>query len=132
MKKLFVILSVLLVFVGGSYGVWKIYTASNRTEIRISTNPWVGFTPFIYAQEKGWLEETPFRFLWVVDLSENARLFDMGFAEGFTATQYELSHFKNQEKFTTAFLIDKSDGADAVLSNRTLEQLRHSKEKIAV
>jgi NitT/TauT family transport system substrate-binding protein len=131
MKKLLITLTFLLLLAGG-YGVWKAFISPHTAEIRISSNPWVGFTPFMYAQEKGWLEETPFKFIWLVDLSDNARLFDKGFAQGFTATQYELMHFKNKEDLTTVFLIDQSYGADAILSNRSLEQLRKTDEKINV
>ncbi|MDP3267153.1 MAG: hypothetical protein Q8M39_10015 [Sulfuricurvum sp.] len=131
MKKLLITSTFLLLLAGG-YGVWKAFISPGTSEIRISSNPWVGFTPFMYAQEKGWLEETPFKFIWLVDLSDNARLFDKGFAQGFTATQYELMHFKNKEELTTVFLIDQSYGADAILSNRSLEQLRKTDEKINV
>ncbi|MDD5210951.1 MAG: hypothetical protein PHV62_00920 [Sulfuricurvum sp.] len=132
MKKLLIIFSLLLVFAATGYGVWKVFSTSQHPQINISTNPWVGFTPFMYAQEKGWLEETPFKFIWLVDLSDNARLFDKGFTQGFTATQYELLHFKNKEELTTVFLIDQSYGADAILSNRTLQQLLQMDEKISV
>lgn len=131
MRKLLIIFSSLLVLAGIG-GVWKVFSKSQHPQINISTNPWVGFTPFMYAQEKGWLEETPFKFIWLVDLSDNARLFDKGFAQGFTATQYELLHFKNKEDLTTVFLIDQSYGADAILSNRTLQQLLQMDEKISV
>lgn len=132
MKKLVIIFSSLLILGGVVYGVWKEFSTSQHPEIRISTNPWVGFTPFMYAQEKGWLEKTPFKFIWLVDLSDNARLFDKGFAQGFTATQYELLHFTKKEELTTIFLIDQSYGADAILSNRTLSQLASSNAKINV
>lgn len=102
------------------YYIARPYSSS---EIRISTNPWVGFTPFIYAQEKGWLEKTPFRFIWLVDLTENARLYERGFTQGFTATQYEWLQFRDKDNIKPVFMIDRSDGADAVLSNRTLEEL---------
>jgi len=132
MKKslIFLIISILAVF--SAYGVWKQFASSQHPEIRISTNPWIGFTPFMYAQEKGWLEETPFKFIWLVDLSDNVRLFERGFVDGFTATQYELARFNNNREITAAFLIDQSDGADAILSNRSLEQLRQTTEKINV
>lgn len=132
MKKLSTLFASLLVVVGVGFGMWKVFSASRHPEIRISINPWVGFTPFMYAQEKGWLEETPFKFIWLVDLSDNARLFDKGFAQGFTATQYELMRFKNKDDLTTVFLIDRSYGADAILSNRTLEQLRQTQDQIRV
>lgn len=132
MKKLLIIFSSLLVFAATGYGVWKVFSTSQHAQINISSNPWVGFTPFMYAQEKGWLEETPFKFIWLVDLSDNARLYDKGFAQGFTATQYELLHFKNKDDLTAVFLIDRSYGADAILSNRTLEQLRQTQGQISV
>lgn len=130
MKKIGYFLLFMFVLAGSGWGIWKMFQASQKEEIRISTNPWIGFTPFIYAQEKGWLEETPFKFVWLVDLSENARLFEKGFSEGFTATQYELMHFEDKEDLTAIFLIDRSHGADAILSNRTLEALHQSNEKI--
>lgn len=103
-----------------------------NSKIRISTNPWVGFTPFIYAQEKGWLEKTSFRFVWLVDLTENARLYERGFTQGFTATQYEALHFKNQHSIKPVFLIDRSYGADAIVSNRSLEEIQNIKEEVTV
>lgn len=132
MKKATYVLVFILVLLGSLLGVWKIFQYSQDEEIRISTNPWIGFTPFMYAQEKGWLEETPFKFIWLVDLSDNARLFEKGFAEGFTATQLEYKRFAHKEDLTTIFLIDQSYGADAILSNRTLDVLRKSDEKIKV
>ena len=105
-------------------------TASSKIEI--STNPWVGFTPFIYAQEKGWLENTPFHFMWLVDLTDNARLYDRGFTQGFTATQYELLHFKNKNTIKPVFLIDRSYGADAIVSNRSLSEIRSDNKAIKV
>ena len=121
------IISLLILGVGGYY-----YTRSDDTPIKISSNPWVGFTPFIYAQEKGWLEKTPFKFVWQVDLSENNRLYERGFVQGFTATQYELLHFKDYSHLKPVFLIDRSFGADMILSNRTLESLRDTDEPIKV
>lgn len=132
MKKLLIVFGTFLILTGVGFGVWKVFWTSQRVEINISTNPWVGFTPFMYAQEKGWLEQTPFKFIWLVDLADNARLFEKGFAQGFTATQYEFLRFKNQEDLAPIFLIDESYGADAILSNRTLEQLAKSDKKIHV
>ncbi|MBV5349282.1 hypothetical protein JZU61_06495, partial [bacterium] len=97
-----------------------------------STNPWIGFTPFIYAQEKGWLENMPFHFFWLVDLSDNARFYERGFTQGFTATQYEMLHFKNRENIKPVFLIDRSYGADAIVSNRSIEEIRSTKEAVNV
>ncbi|MFA5170081.1 MAG: hypothetical protein WC426_00835 [Sulfuriferula sp.] len=131
MKKI-ILFTVLLAISIGGFLEYRYVTNLSQDEIRISSNPWVGFTPFIYAQEKGWLEKTPFRFVWLVDLTENSRLYERGFTQGFTATQYELLHFKDYSHIKPVFLIDRSDGADAVMSNWTLDALRHVHEPITV
>lgn len=131
MKKKLTIILVLLVSAAGFFGYRYIHKL-NQPEIRISSNPWVGFTPFIYAQEQGWLKGTPFRFNWLVALSENRRLYESGFTQGFTATQYELLYFKHPQQLETAFLIDRSYGADAILSNRTLAALQAESAPITV
>lgn len=117
------IASLIIVCITGVF----LYYASNSYEdkqIRISANPWVGFTPFIYAQEMGWIDEKKFKFLWQVDLSENASLYERGLTQGFTATQYELKHIKNNKHLKPLFLIDRSNGADAVVSNLPLNELK--------
>lgn len=131
MKNPLVVLLILFVSAAGFFG-YRYAHKLNQPEIRISSNPWVGYTPFIYAQEQGWLKDTPFRFMWLVGLSENRRLFERGFTQGFTATQYELLHLKEPQQLETAFLIDRSDGADAVLSNRSLAALQAESGPITV
>jgi NitT/TauT family transport system substrate-binding protein len=64
--------------------------------------------------------------VWLVDLTENARLYERGFTQGFTATQYEWLQFAGKNSIRPVFLIDRSDGADSLLSNRTLDELRTS------
>ena len=125
----FVVASFLLAALAALY----VYTSRlDEQQIRISSNPWVGFTPFIYAQEKGWLKDTRFKFVWVVDLTENSRLYERGFTQGFTATQYEMLHFKDYSRLRPVFLIDRSFGADAILSNVSLDDLRKVKKPISV
>lgn len=128
------IISIMIVLLMGIIGGLYYYMTrpDSSSEVHISTNPWVGFTPFIYAQEKGWLEGTPFRFVWLVDLTDNSRLYERGFTQGFTATQYEWLQFADKSELKPVFLIDHSNGADAILSNRSLEELRSSDEPIKV
>jgi NitT/TauT family transport system substrate-binding protein len=131
MRKIIIFLVLLAVSIGG-YFEYRNITSLGQDGIRISSNPWVGFTPFIYAQEKGWLEKTPFHFVWQVDLTENSRLYDRGLTQGFTATQYELLHFKDRSHIKPVFLIDRSAGADAILSNWSLASLRNTVEPVTV
>ncbi len=131
MRKTYIALLGLFI-IGTSVLVYRYVSNLDQTEIRISSNPWVGFTPFIYAQEKGWLKNTPFRFLWLVDLSENRHLYERGFVQGVTATQYELLHFAHPDELEAVFLTDRSYGADAILSNRTLAALQAESKPIKV
>lgn len=132
MKSARVMWIIIVAMMLAASGFFYYLSHSDERQIHISSNPWVGFTPFIYAQEKGWLEKTPFRFMWLVDLSENARLYERGFTEGFTATQYELFHFKEHSHIKPVFLIDRSAGADAILSNRPLKTFRTLHEPVTV
>ena len=68
----------------------------------------------------------------LVDLTDNARLYQRGFTQGFTATQYELLHFKSRKGIKPVFLIDHSSGADAIVSNKSIDELRSSKETVYV
>ncbi len=125
MKSLFVsAIFALLLLIGGCQ------SKNSAQEIRISTNPWIGFTPFMYAEEKGWLKGSKFKFLWIVSLDENAALYEKGLSDGFTATQYEYFNFKEQTYLKPYFFIDRSSGADVILSNKSLSELKDSKEKI--
>lgn len=131
MKKIFLFL--VIVGIGmAAYFFSEAFKPKHDERINISSNPWVGFTPLAYAQEKGWLDSTPFRIVWVTDLSDNSRLYKKGFTQGFTATQFELLHFDNPSEFTTVFLIDRSNGADAVLSNYSLDQLKTMDKPVKV
>lgn len=134
MKKARILSFVLLFFISLVAVIYYFYITrpSDTAKIHISSNPWIGFTPFIYAQEKGWLEKTRFQFIWLVNLDENSHLHERGFTQGFTATQYELLHFNHWEKLKPVFLIDRSYGADAIVSNRSVEELNRSKEVIDV
>jgi NitT/TauT family transport system substrate-binding protein len=134
MKKARILSFILLFFISLVAAVYYFYVTrpSDTAKIHISSNPWIGFTPFIYAQEKGWLEKTRFQFIWLVNLDENAHLHERGFTQGFTATQYELLHFNQWEKLKPVFLIDRSYGADAIVSNRSIEELKSSKEMVDV
>jgi NitT/TauT family transport system substrate-binding protein len=124
------VLVLLIVSIAALY--YYINRPAASSNIQISSNPWVGFTPFIYAQEKGWLENTPFRFMWLVDLTDNARLYERGFTKGFTASQYELLHFKEHNTIKPVFLVDRSFGADAIVSNVSLDEIRSGKKSIKV
>ena len=101
----------------------------DHKQLRIAANPWVGFTPIVYAQQKGWLDELDIKFLWVVGLEESIKLYKQGLADGFVGTQYEFYSLKERQDLQPYFLFDRSSGADVILSNVSLETL-HQSERI--
>jgi NitT/TauT family transport system substrate-binding protein len=100
--------------------------ATRTKPLRIAVNPWIGFTPLAYAQQKGWLDGCRVKLLWVVGLEESVKLYRQGLADGFAGTQYEYSAAGGTESLKPFFLFDRSYGADVILANRTVEQLRQS------
>ncbi|MBN2645075.1 MAG: hypothetical protein JXR59_06350 [Desulfuromonadaceae bacterium] len=92
--------------------------------LRISINPWLGFTPFAYAQQKGWLKPSEVKLLWVVGLEESLKLYRQNLSDGFLATQYEYFALGAPATVKPVLLIDRSCGADVILANRTLAELR--------
>lgn len=101
--------------------------------IVVSTNAWVGYSPLFYAREMGWLEEANVELLSVVSLGENMHLYSSGASDVFTGTQHEFNKLRDEHSdLIPIMLFDQSDGGDAVMSNRTIEQLQKSPEKIEV
>lgn len=102
----------------------------NEEKLRISMNPWIGFTPFAYAEAKGWLKESNIELIWGVSLGENVALYATGRVHGFTATQYEAMQFRNNPNLKLKMLIDRSDGADTIHSNFSIEKLKNTDERL--
>lgn len=91
--------------------------------IEITTNLWVGFSPLIYAKVTGLLDNTNIRLNIVSSLGESAKLFNSGLIDGFTATQAEALAVRNMSDATPVILIDRSYGADAVVSSLSDQEL---------
>lgn len=101
--------------------------------IVISTNAWIGYSPLFYAREMGWLEEANIELLSVVSLGENMHLYSSGASDAFTGTQHEFNKQRDDHPdLIPIMLFDQSNGGDAIMSNRTIEQLQKSSEKIEV
>ncbi len=93
--------------------------------ITIAANTWIGYLPLAYAKEMGWLKKDHFILKWTHSLSESKTLFRLGLCEGFCATQYEvLSDPQIKAKSSPYFFIDQSLGADQILSNTPLQDLK--------
>jgi NitT/TauT family transport system substrate-binding protein len=108
-------------------------STKNDKSIVISTNAWIGYSPLFYAREMGWLKEANIELQSVVSLGESMHLYSSGASDVFTGTQHEFNKQRNEHSdIIPIILFDQSNGGDAVMSNRTIEQLQKSSEKIEV
>ena len=97
--------------------------------IRISVNNWIGYTPIFYIHEKGW-ENRAIRFATVSSLLESEKMFQAGMTDGFAGTQYEFYHgHAVSQTLVPAILINRSVGADGILSSVGLEALKKQRAK---
>jgi len=98
----------------------------------ISTNSWIGYVPLYYAKEKGYLDNLNIDLIVNVSLVEAADVYLVGNADIVTATQHEYRMLSRSIRDTVPFmLLDRSYGADVILSNRTLDQIKRAKKIVA-
>lgn len=93
-------------------------------KIVISVNSWIGYTPLFYIQEMGWLKDLNIEIHSVVSLGESQNLYSSGVVDGFAATQVEYFNSKELRDSIPIILLDRSSGADTILSNFKLEKLK--------
>lgn len=97
--------------------------------LRISTNLWIGYSPFFYMQQKGWLKEHNIEIVNLVSLSENMQMYESGFVHAFTGTQYEFEQMgKKTPDLEATILLDRSLGGDIVMGNRDIETLQKAQK----
>jgi len=113
MKKLFLIW--VLIFLG----------CSKPKEINLAANEWIGYAPLFYLNEIGVLKKLNIRLITTVSLAESVNLYKSGFVCGFASTNYEYLPLKKE--LTQIALFDKSFGADMIMSNKTIDEIKNSK-----
>ncbi len=124
MKNLFIILSVFFLVVGCG--------DKEKERITVVTNSWIGYAPLFYAKEKNYLKDLNIKLVTAVSLGEASEIYSVGKADMVTTTQHEYYTLKQMFKtLVPVILLDKSNGGDMILSNKTIEELKKS-DKIYV
>ncbi len=114
MRLLIIILSLLLsTGCGGN--------TRERPQTTIAVSNWVGYTPLLYAYQKGWLEDLDIKVVSTTSLAASLEFAKRGLVDGFCATQMEYEAVK--ESFAPLIALDRSYGGDMILSNMTKEEL---------
>jgi len=103
-------------------------SSNEHQKIRIATNLWIGNAPLFYAQSTGKLKNLNMQLITSVSLAEASEVFEVGKAELVTTTQHEYFSLKKLgQDVRPIMLIDRSNGADMILSNTTLDKLHDAK-----
>jgi len=95
-------------------------------KLRIAVTNWVGYSPILYAKEKGWFEDTSIKIVYATSLQESLSYYRANLVDGFASTQYE-ALISGNPKLRHFMPLDRSKGGDALLSNLPLEHLLHSR-----
>jgi len=81
--------------------------------------------PLFYAYEKGKLKKLNIQLINRTSLAEAADLYSIGKSDMVTTTQHEYNSLKNStHDITPVILLDRSNGGDMVLSNKSIQQLK--------
>jgi len=99
----------------------------HQDETRIAISPWIGYTPIYYAEEKGWLKDIGIKIIHTTSLHETVHYYQAGLIDAFVSTQYEASLLKDYD-LTHFMPLDRSNGGDIILSNRSLSTIKNSKK----
>jgi len=120
MKNILSILAIFILLLGCS--------TPKEKEIVISTNQWIGYAPLFYAYDKGYLKKLNIKIINSVSLAEAADIYRVGKADMVTTTQHEYhSLLESTGDIKPIILLDRSNGGDMILSNKSIEDLSKSK-----
>lgn len=108
-------------------------TQKEEKPLIISSDMWIGAAPLYYAHAKGWLKEANIEMLQAGSIEANLNLYETHASDLVTATQHEYKRLvKTHPEMIPQILYDRSYGGDMILSNRTVQQLMASTDKIDV
>ncbi len=94
----------------------------------LAANLWIGYAPLYYAFEKDWLRQNGIKFVVTMSLGQTLEYYKKGSIDIFGGTNYEYKEAKKVKKDLQAIkLLDISKGGDLIYSNRSIDELRGSK-----
>jgi NitT/TauT family transport system substrate-binding protein len=131
-RKWFINTFGLAIILIASVACLDVCTSNRNKPIHISASNWIGYTPLFYIHEKAWMKNV-IEFSPVSSLMESEKMFQAGITDGFVGTQYEYEHSRLVSgSLVPVILIDRSNGADSILSNATFDELVQSRNVITV
>jgi NitT/TauT family transport system substrate-binding protein len=105
--------------------------SSSNNKLKISTTNWIGYTPLIYAKEKGWLKELNIELVMASSLSENMNIYATGNSDAYLGTQHEYHLLaKKYSSLKPIMIFDRSNGGDLIMSNTSIKELQNTQKDI--
>jgi NitT/TauT family transport system substrate-binding protein len=101
--------------------------------LNIIANSWIGYSPLFYAKEKGWLDEHDIHLSSVVSLGESLHIYQSAKLDAFAGTQYEYQiMYRKDPSVIPVMLLDRSNGGDMIMGNRSLDAIKSENGPINV
>ncbi|MGE4500354.1 MAG: hypothetical protein AB7C96_08440 [Hydrogenovibrio sp.] len=101
--------------------------------LNIIANSWIGYSPLFYAKEKGWLDEHDIHLSSVVSLGESLHIYQSAKLDAFAGTQYEYQiMYRKDPSVIPVMLLDRSNGGDMIMGNRSLSAIQSENGPINV
>ncbi len=97
-----------------------------KEPLKIAISNWVGYMPIVYAKEKEWLNDNDIQLLWTESLKTTSASFDRHLVDGMFVTQYDYAINQKETPSSLVFVTNISKGADTIMSNVALDELRNS------
>ena len=100
----------------------------NNKELYLVANSWIGYTPLFYLRETGALKKLNIKLIPTISLDQSSNIFEVDKADMIAATQHEFNSLKSTNDILPIILLDRSNGGDMILSNRSLLELKKTKK----
>ncbi len=100
----------------------------NNKELYLVVNSWIGYTPLFYLREIGTLKKLNIKLIPTISLDQSSNIFEVDKADMIAATQHEFNSLKSTNDILPIILLDRSNGGDMILSNRSLLELKKTKK----
>ena len=102
-----------------------------ESPLTLAASSWAGHSPLLYLEATGQLKAHNIRIVHVTHTSEALARMERGEIDGMAGTGYEYARLADKAETVPVILLNRSNGAEAILSNRTAEQLTQSSGPIA-
>jgi NitT/TauT family transport system substrate-binding protein len=103
-----------------------------KSPLRLSATSWAGHTPLLYLEATGRLTASNIKVTHVSQSSEALDRMQRAEFDGIIGTGYDYARLAESSEVIPVIVINRSNGAEAIFSNRSTDELKQTSETISV